>query len=240
MSFEPRTYRKHMASADLASFEVIQGETDLFISAPLNLAEAAGAAVAACRAEISGFIAHQPDFLTTLEPLAVPDDSPATVRLMAEAGLAAGVGPMAAVAGAVAEYVGRELLKYTDQVIVENGGDIFLAANKPRRLSVFAGDSPLSDKVIIVIRPDQTPVGVCTSSGTVGHSLSFGHADAAVALSKNCALADAWATRLGNLVKEPKDVKAAIETARKAPGLTGALIIKDDQLAVWGDIELAR
>ena len=238
MPFEPRTYRDSMNTPDLISFEVVEGETDLFISAPLDLTETARDAVRACRAEIQAQIVAQPEFGTSFDPVEVPADTPAIIRSMAAAGQAAGVGPMAAVAGAVAEYVGRALLTRADQVIVENGGDLFIATNILRRLAVFAGDSSLSNRVIIAVRPGQTPLGVCTSSGTVGHSISFGRADAAVAIAPDAALADAWATRLGNLVATADDVAAAITAAQEAPGLTGALIIKDDKMAVWGDMEL--
>jgi ApbE superfamily uncharacterized protein (UPF0280 family) len=99
------------------------------------------------------------------------------VREMADATREVGVGPMAAVAGAIAESVGKELLPYSDEVIVENGGDIFLKTSKERFIGVYAGKSKFTKKIAFSILPDETPLGVCTSSGTVGHSLSFGYAD---------------------------------------------------------------
>ncbi len=236
--YEPRFYRGAMTSTDLVSFRVINAETDLFISAPVDLSEIARAAVATGRADIEAFIAAQPLFASTLRPFAVPESAPGIVKAMAAAGKAAGVGPMAAVAGAMAEYVGRVLLKHTGQVIVENGGDIFIASAINRRLAVYAGESPLTNKIILVIKPESTPLGICTSSGNVGHSKSFGNADAAVAISPDAALADAWATALGNLVHSVTDVEKAILVAQNAPGITGALVIKDDKMAAWGDVEI--
>ena len=239
MAYEPRIYRQTTRSADLVSFRVVEKETDLFVSAPVDLTEMAQAAVVACRTEIETFIAAQPLFATTLKPFDVPESAPAIIKVMAAAGQAAGVGPMAAVAGATAEYVGRELLKHTDQVIVENGGDIFIASTVERRMAVYAGDSPLSEKMVLAIKPDQTPLGICTSSGTVGHSKSFGNADAAVVLSTDTALADAWATAIGNMVRSVDDLEKTVQAAQNASGITGALVIKDDKMAIWGDIELA-
>ena len=152
-----------------------------------------------------------PDLLTALVPFPVGDDAPAIARAMAEAAAKVNVGPMAAVAGAFAEFVGRDLLKYSPEVIVENGGDIFLKSTKSRLVGVYAGeDSPLTGQVALKIEPLDTPLGVCTSSGTVGHSLSFGKADAVVALSRSTALADAAATAIGNIVKAETDVQKAL------------------------------
>jgi len=151
-----------------------------------------------------------------------------------------GVGPMAAVAGAIAEMVGRELLNFSSEVIVENGGDIFLCHKKMRHIGIYAGDSPLSGKLALEIEPEDTPLGVCTSSGTVGHSLSFGKADAAIVLSPSAALADAAATAVGNMVKTAEDMPRAIEFVREVEGLTGIAIIVGDKMAVWGKINLVR
>ncbi len=157
---------------------------------------------------------------------------------MQEASLKAGVGPFASVAGAMAEFVGREILKYSKEVIVENGGDIFLKTSRKRRIGIFAGKSKFSNRLALEILPDETPLGVCTSSGTIGHSLSFGKADAVVVVSKSCSLADASATAIGNLIKKKKDILRGIEKAKGIEDLKGVVIIKDDKLGVWGNIKL--
>jgi ApbE superfamily uncharacterized protein (UPF0280 family) len=147
---------------------------------------------------------------------------------------------MAVVAGAIAESVGKELLKYSSEVIVENGGDIFLRLKQTKRIGIYAGNSPLSGKLALEIKPQDTPLGVCTSSGTVGHSLSFGKADAAIVLSPSAALADAAATAVGNLVKTAEDMPRAIEFVREVEGITGIAIIIGDKMAAWGKIKLIR
>jgi hypothetical protein len=125
-------------------------------------------------------------------------------------------------------------------VIIENGGDIYLATSKERKIGIYAGDSPLSLKIGIVIGPKENPLGVCTSSGTVGHSLSFGKADAVCILSKSAALADAVATAVGNVVKEKKDIEYGLELAREIEGVLGVLIIVGEKMGVWGNVTLTQ
>jgi ApbE superfamily uncharacterized protein (UPF0280 family) len=157
---------------------------------------------------------------------------------MIEAGRKAGVGPMAAVAGAVAEYVGRGLMTRSPDVIVENGGDIFIRTDDPLTIGVFAGNSPLSMKVGLKIDASGNGVGVCTSSGTIGHSLSLGSADAVCVVSSSCALADASATAIGNIVRSAADMKRALAVGQKISGIEGILIIRGDRLGAWGKLEI--
>ena len=148
---------------------------------------------------------------------------------------------MAAVAGTFAEFVGRDLLKFSSEVIVENGGDIFLKTAKSRLVGVYAGeDSPMTGKIALKIEPFDTPLGVCTSSGTVGHSLSFGKSDAVVVLSPSTALADASATAIGNIVQTEADIEKALEYARGVAGLIGVAVIINDKMGAWGKINLIR
>jgi hypothetical protein len=152
----------------------------------------------------------------------------------------ANVGPMAAVAGAMAEWVSKDLLELSREVIVENGGDIYLATSKERTIGIYAAESPFSLKIGVVIRPEETPLGICTSSGTVGHSLSFGKADAVCIVSKSAALADAAATAVGNIIQEKKDIELGLERGKEIEGVLGTLIIVGDKMGVWGDIKLIQ
>jgi hypothetical protein len=147
---------------------------------------------------------------------------------------------MAAVAGAMAECVSKDLLKLSKEVIVENGGDIYLATSRERTIGIYAGDSPLSLKIGIVISPEDSPLGVCTSSGTVGPSLSFGKADAVCILAKSSALADAVATAVGNIIKEKKDIELGLGRGREIAGVLGALIIVEEKMGVWGNVKLIQ
>jgi len=237
--YELRTYRDWVNDKELVSFSVVVKETDLHIRARRDLSAEALAATQRYRADLESYIKSHPIFLTTLKPFQVEQDAPPIVKEMADATREVGVGPMAAVAGAIAERVGKELLPYSDEVIVENGGDIFLKSSKERFIGVYAGESKFTRKIAFSIRPEETPLGVCTSSGTVGHSLSFGHADAVIVFSPSTSLADAAATAIGNRVRIAEDIPAALEFAQGIKGLKGVAIIKGDNMGVWGQIKLA-
>jgi ApbE superfamily uncharacterized protein (UPF0280 family) len=236
--YQPRTYRHWVKGDDLVNFRVAVKETDLYVRAESDLHRKAERLVLKYRDGIEKYIARHPDFLTSLEPVEVEAQAPKIVRAMADAARMCGVGPMAAVAGAIAGFVGEELLEFSPEIIVENGGDIYLKSRRRRTIGVFAGGSPLTGKLGLQIEPGDTPLGICTSSGTVGHSLSFGKADAVVVLSHSATLADAAATAIGNRVKEAADIDEAIEFARRIGRLKGVVIIKDDKLGVWGDVKL--
>ena len=239
--YQPRYYRDWSKDRDLVSFQVVVKETDLYIRARRFLKDKALEIVQRQRALLENYIARHPGFVAALEPFPVGDDAPAIARTMADAAAKVNVGPMAAVSGAFAEFVGRDLLKYSAEVIVENGGDIFLKSTKSRLVGVYAGeDSPLTGRIAIKIEPSDTPLGVCTSSGTVGHSLSFGKSDAVVILSPSAALADAAATAVGNIVKTEADVQSALDFARGVDGLLGAAVIINDKMGIWGKINLIR
>jgi len=232
--YEPRFYRRWLTTNDLVAFNVTVKETDLSIRANSNLKEKALVSVIHYRMIIEGYINSHPIFLTTLKPYIVEEDAPIIVKEMAKAGGLVSVGPMASVAGAIAEYVGRFLLSYTEEIIVENGGDIFLKISRPRLVGIYAGSSPFTGKIAIEIQPDDTPLGIGTSSGTVGHSLSFGTADAAIVLSPSATLADAAATAVANRIKDINDIASAIEWAQKIPGLIGVVTIRGDKIGIWG------
>ncbi|OGO42802.1 MAG: thiamine biosynthesis protein ApbE [Chloroflexi bacterium RBG_16_60_22] len=237
---EPRTYRHWIEGKDLVPFNVTVRETDLYIRAAANLQRKAHRLVVKYRAQLEGYIRRVPEFMTSLEPIEVPPDAPHIVRQMAEAGQQAGVGPMAAVAGAIAEGVGRELLDFSPEVIVENGGDIFLKVRRQRTVGIYAGKSPLTGKLGLEIGARETPLGICTSSGTVGHSLSFGKADAVVVMAGSTALADAAATAICNRVSKAGDIEAAIGFGRGIGGLKGLVIIIGEDIGAWGDVRLCE
>jgi ApbE superfamily uncharacterized protein (UPF0280 family) len=238
--YQPRTYRNWIKDKDLVTFNVTVKETDLSIRASKNLKSKALRLVTKYREGLERYIERHPLFLTSLEPIPVGDNAPKIVKSMAESARKAGVGPMASVAGAIAEFVGTELLAFSPEIIVENGGDIFLKSLKKRIVGIYAGKSPLTGKIGLEIEAGQTPLGICTSSGTVGHSLSFGKADAVVVLSPSTPLADAAATAIGNLIKRPDDIPNGIELARSIEGVTGVLIIKDDKLGIWGEVKICQ
>jgi ApbE superfamily uncharacterized protein (UPF0280 family) len=236
---ESRTYRTLVRSG-LSAYTVTVKETDLQVQTVGDFAALALEIVVRERGYLEGFIRRFPDFVSALTPWRVEVPAPGIVREMAEAGAAAGVGPMAAVAGAIAERVGRGLLAHSPEVIVENGGDIFLQLHTPATVAVYAGRSPLSLRIGARVDGGGESISVCTSSGTVGHSLSFGRADAACVVARSCALADAAATALGNRIRTGENLAAGIEFGRAIPGVLGLLAVAGERLAVWGEVEIVR
>lgn len=240
MMYEPRTYRHWINSKDLISFNIVVKETDLYICASTNLKRKAYRLVLKYRDKLERYIGQHPSFLTSLEPFSVDENAPRIVKAMAESATRVGIGPMASVAGAIAEFVGNELLAFSPEIIVENGGDIYLKSSEKRIVGIYAGKSPLSGKIGLEINGEDTPLGICTSSGTVGHSLSYGKADAVIVLSKSATLADAAATAIGNLIKQPSDIPNGIEFAKGIEGLRGLLIIQDGNIGLWGEVKICQ
>ncbi len=240
--YQARHYRKTVDAGRLVSFAVTVGETDLLVLADSDLQPETRELIKAARAHLQAHIAQRPEFVSSLRPLDIPAPEAADEKVaemiaaMYRASQIAGTGPMAAVAGAVAEAVGQGLLTRSRQVIVENGGDIFIKSDVPRTVSIYAGESPLSTKV--GIRLPAGRFGVCTSSGMVGHSFSMGKADAAVAISADTALADAVATALGNRIECAEDIAAGLEWVQGIEGILHAAIIVGDRFGTWGQFEI--
>ncbi len=235
-----RCYRlSHQSKAGWVSFQVKYRETDLWIRARQDLSKEATSTVLTCRHQLEHYIAQHPEFLQAMEPLPGDRAAPELVRHMLEASGKTGVGPMASVAGAIAESVARRLKQFTSEVVVENGGDCYLDLQEDATVGVYIEpDSPFHDKVALQFTADRFPLSICTSSGTIGHSISFGSADAVSVVAGNGALADAAATALGNLVRGPADLPRALERATHIPSLEGVLIIVKDKMAIWGKLEL--
>ncbi len=238
-SSDRSVYRGRVRADGLTGFSVRVDQTDLFIRAAAELTEKALDIVLLGRRRIESWGLEHPDFYSSLKPLPDSPLAPPPVREMLRAGRLAGTGPMAAVAGAMAEFVGSGLLPHSPEgVIVENGGDVYL--NVPREVTagLFAGASPLSLKVGFRFTPEMMPLGVCTSSGTVGHSLSLGRADAALVAARSTAVADAAATALGNRVRNRQDIEPALEWVLTVEGVIGAAVVLGEDFGLSGGLNL--
>lgn len=236
--YEPRTYRDFEQTDRFKAFRVVVEQSDLYVRAGATLHGETEELIRRCRSEIEAAIGRRSEFLKSLEPMEEHEaDSPA-VTSMVRAGRKAGTGPMAAVAGTVAEYVGRGLLQWSREVIIENGGDLFIKVDEPVLVGLFAGSSPFNGRLALRVEPSPIPLGIGTSSGTFGHSLSMGKADAATVISRDVPLADAVATAAGNRISGAGDLKRAVEWALSVAGIEGALAILRDKIAVAGHLEL--
>jgi len=187
------------------------------------------------------YIREHGRFATSLEPLAVAHDAPEVARRMARAAAAVGVGPMAAVAGTMAQLAAEAALSSgADEVIVENGGDTYLVCRRPLVMGLYAGPGPLADQLAFAIAPEMTPLAICSSSGTLGHSMSLGHCDLATVAAGDASLADAAATLAANLVRTAADIDAALGQITAIGGVAGVMLVKDGRIGLAGDLpELA-
>jgi ApbE superfamily uncharacterized protein (UPF0280 family) len=236
--FQRRFYRDWVYPKGLHKAEIVVKETDVQVltDKPLDRGFVTRR-ICLYRGAIEDYIyLKDKRFLTSLKPLAVELHAASIIREMARQAAAADVGPMAAVAGAIAQFVGRDILRrgYTD-VIVENGGDIFLRVTRDVRVGFYHGKNKILNSLRLKIKPRNTPLGVCASSGTLGHSLSFGIADSVVVAAGNAALADAVATAAANRVNTKEDCAGAVDFARSIKGVRGVIVVLGDQMAGWGD-----
>lgn len=227
-----------MDAAGLVSFTCAQGETDLHVSARTDLRGETETLVAGLRADLEGHISAHPRWAESYVPVDAGEGAPEIVRAMSAAAREAGTGPMAAVAGAIAERVARGLQTRSREVIVENGGDLYLCGEMPRRVLVVAGDSPLSGRIAVHLDAADLPVAVCTSSGKVGHSVSLGTAHSVTVLADDGALADAVATAAGNVVHGADDVERALDRAMSVRGVRGAVVIAGDRVGFRGRVNV--
>jgi len=186
---------------------------------------------------LTEYIKLFPFFKTSLEPVVLKGEPPRIAKRMANAALKTGTGPMAAVAGAIAQTAGEAAINAgAKEVIVENGGDIYIKSDSKVFVGLYPGKDKVSLRLSFCISPAQMPIAVCSSSSRMGHSLSFGDCDLATVVSKDASLADATATRVCNSVKEISDIQETLEIAMDINGIIGVLIIKDDRVGVAGKL----
>ena len=192
------------------------------------------------RAVLEDFIRYDPFFQITLEPYSLLEEgAPPIVRKMIAASAIFGIGPMSAVAGAIAGSAVDAMIKEgAAYAVVDNGGDICILNDQPMTVGIYAGSSPIRD-LAFLLDSRKKPLGICTSSGTVGPSISFGWADAAVVVSQDVALADAAATALGNAVAAAGPL-AECFSATDRPGIDGAMVIRGEQMALWKELPPLR
>jgi ApbE superfamily uncharacterized protein (UPF0280 family) len=199
------------------------------------------------RTILQEFIDSDPFFQTTYEVYRCPENAPEIVRLLCSASERSGIGPMSAVAGTFSYLTARYILEEQSAswVVVENGGDIALKINEPYTLGIYAGEeSPVKD-MGFKLEPRDHIFGICTSSGTVGPSVSLGVSDAATVISNDVALADSCATLLGNQVRSrtpsQEDMDGYFDRLKTIENLDGAMIIVDDKIALFGALpEMVR
>lgn len=202
--------------------------------------EAAKSSIKEQRKYLEDFIEKDPFFMLTLDPYDLEiEDAPDIVQQMARCSAVFGIGPMSAVAGVIAKFAVEAMMEAgATYAVVDNGGDVSILNDQLVLVGIYAGASPIKDLAFVV--PSRTePLGICTSSGTVGPSISFGCADAATVISLDPALADAAATTLGNAVQANNELEDCFRAIDR-PGIDGALVIRGEEMAVWGELPTLR
>ena len=245
MEYKDRNYRSRFAGDNRRWFSVKFLESDLWIgvdsgSYSQSMEADTYALLVDLRRAMDAYLLMDPQYKAALQPYDAGLEAPDILKEMSRVSHKTGIGPMSAVAGAVALKVAEFLKsKYgVKEVIVENGGDIYADATADMDIAVFAGQSPLSEKVGLHIPASAFPCGICTSSGTVGPSLSLGKADAMLIVCRDVLLADSYATAMANRIKTANDLQPVIEQIQSIPDILAALAIKGDRLAVSGLYEL--
>ena len=238
--YQERFYQKDF-SRQWNSYEVNVKETELFVQSKGILdTSIIQSTVQALRSDVEAYIERFPVFATGLSSFSLQEPAPRIVKEMIEKTSLVDVGPMASVAGAVAEYIGKELMSYSPEVMVENGGDIFIAKRGDVVLGLYAGQESVINDFLISVHNKEAFFGVCSSSSVLGHSLSLGRADLVTVISPSVIFADALATKLANMVIEEEDIDKALEFSRTFSYTKAVVIVRKERIGLWGDIELLR
>ena len=235
--YEERFYRK--SSLSKFSLEVAFKESDLFISTDTQIdKEKVQSILQKYYNQIEGYTKKNSLFLSSLSPIEEDESSPPIVLDMIQTSYLTGIGPFSSVAGAIAQYVGLEILKEAAEVIIENGGDIFLKINEDKRLGVYLGERTEPKNLTLKISKREDTFGIASSSAYFGHSLNLGRADLVTIIAKDAIIADGFATSLSNRIQKETDADQVIAIAKDSPYIEGILISFEGKLYLWGDIEI--
>ncbi len=245
--YVPYWYQSCHRDAELYYFSVKYKETELWIGvnnsiySPQLEQDALKYAIA-LRTQLENYITVDAPYISSLKPYQPQAACPPIARIMADTAQIAGIGPVAAAAGAFSQEIARRLAtKYplTD-LIIENSGDIYLRSRRIHRIAIYAGESILSNPFGLEIDPALSPLGICTSSGTAGYLLSIGKADAVTVLAKDAALADAYATTISNMVQTPDDITRALDYSATQSDILGVVIVVGDKIRCQGNARLIK
>ncbi len=183
------------------------------------------------------YIRRQPLFQTSLTPISLEDNAPEIAKRMAAAASLTGLGPMASVAGTLAQFgVEAAMAAGCREAIVENGGDMFLISDTPITIGIYAGENLVGANLAFLVKPEELPLAFCSSSSRMGHSLSFGTCELATVVAKEAALADSVATLTCNLIQSDSDIAVVLDDVGAIPGIRGILAVKNGKIGLWGDL----
>ena len=233
-------YRKNISAGGKYSYRLTYKYTDIYITCDKDISDRISEPVIRFYSQLEEVISNEKRFGESLIPLAIKKDYPSAVKNMCLSASVFNVGPMAAVAGAMCDAIAASLKDYCSFLMIENGGDAYIKSSRDIKAALFTGSSHFPQNLNIIISPLEMPCGLCSSSGMMGHSLSLGKSDLVTVMSKTATMADAAATAIANSIRSKQDVDMAVEKYVKYEEVKGLVILKDDRLAIWGDIQLIQ
>jgi ApbE superfamily uncharacterized protein (UPF0280 family) len=231
-------YRDFIQSKEKYAWRVTYRFSDLLINSNKNIKNKIEKPLREIYEILDFCIKKNLSFLKSLAPVSIRPYYPSIIKKMCRVCSTFNVGPMAAVAGTVNEYLASFLLKYCDNLIIENGGDLYIKSARDLTIGVYLKNPHFKNKVFIKINLKGKPYGLCSSSSTFGHSLSFGKCDLAVVFARSSMMADAAVTAVANSINRPDDILESINHYKEFSGIKGLLIIKDKKIGIWGNLEL--
>jgi hypothetical protein len=231
-------YRNRVKNKEKYTYRVVYENTEFIISSNRDIKSNIEQPLRDIYRDLEFVIERDPAFLKSLSPITIKEFYPVTIRKMCDLSLEFNVGPMAAVAGTVNDYIASSLSVSVENLIIENGGDVYIRSSRDVTTGIYVNNPYYKDGLLIKIKASSTPCGLCSSSGTFGHSLSLGKCDLAAVLSGSSISADAAATAIANSVKNSEDVEKALNKYKGFDSILGILIIKDDRIGIWGEFEL--
>jgi len=235
--YEERFYRNSISSK--FRLDISFKESDLLISSDKEIdKDLAKNILIKYYNQIEKYAEINPQFVKSLSPIAQDLEAPPIVRKMIESSHLTGIGPFSSVAGAVALYVGEELLKLADEVIIENGGDLFLKINEDKRIGVYLGERTELKSLTIKIKKQDYPFGIASSSAYLGHSLNLGRADLVTVIAKDSIIADGFATSLSNPIKKEENIEKVLGFAKESDSIEGLLVAFEGKIFLWGALEI--
>lgn len=189
------------------------------------------------RKRLEAYILRHPEFKNSLSPVLLLPEAPVIVQRMARASEATGLGPMASVAGTLAQIAVEAARKAgCNEAIVENGGDMYIMSPSPVTIGIYAGDNSIGAQLAFHLPPEDLPLAICSSSSVMGHSLSFGDCELATVIAKDAALADSVATLTCNSISHETDVEQVLDNVGKIEGIRGILVVKNSKIGLWGNL----
>ncbi len=231
-------YRDRVKNKEKYNWRIIYKYSDLLVSCDKDVYLKLERLIKEIYDLLGSFIKEEPSFQKSLSPLKIEQHYPPVIKKMCQKAAIFNVGPMAAVAGAVCDYIAAGLNKYCSRLIIENGGDVFIKTSKDVEVGIYLKNKNFADKIYLKIRAKDTPCGLCSSSGSFGHSLSMGKSDLVVVLSPSTISADGAATSIANKINQSTDIYQTIDYYKNIKDISGILIVKDSKLGIWGNIQL--